>query len=107
VKLLPQRDAVLFAGATVVHLVASIKLLVFVFGLGMARFDSGVPGGLGERIAGWLLKLLAFPVVLALDWLPSLRFPGLWGYIPFIVNASIWGMGAVMIRRRFRTSLQL
>ena len=103
-KLLPERDAALFAGATVIHLVASIKLLVFVFGLGMARFDSGVSIGLAERIAGWLFKLLAFPVVLALDWLPSLRFPGLWGYIPFIVNASIWGLGAVMIRRRLRPS---
>ena len=105
-KLLPERDAVLFAGATVIHLVASIELLVFVFGSGMARFDSGVSIGLAERIAGWLLKLLTFPVVLALDWLPSLRFPGLWGYSPFIVNASIWGLGTVMIRRRLRPSKQ-
>ena len=81
---------------------ASVSLLIFVFGSGMARFDTGGPSSLAERIAGWLLNVLAFPVVLALDWLPSLRLAGLWGYIPFVLNASIWGLGVVVARRRLR-----
>ena len=85
------------------HLVATLSLLMFVFGAGMARFDSGTPSNLTEKMAGWLLNVLAFPLVSALDWLPVLRFPGLWGYIPFVLNASLWGLGVVVARRRFRT----
>jgi hypothetical protein len=102
VTLFTRRDAILAGAVAAIHLAASISLLVFVFGSGMARFDSGDPIAPTERIARWLLNVLAFPVVLALDWLPGLRFGGLWGYIPFVLNASIWGLGAVVARRRFR-----
>lgn len=100
--LLTRREAILSAAVAAIHLAASISLLAFVFGSGMARFDTGGPSGPAERIARGLLNVLAFPVVLALDWLPGLRLAGLWGYIPFVLNASIWGLGAVVVRRRLR-----
>lgn len=104
-KLFAPRDRILFALVTSLHIVASLCLLGLVFGHGMARFDTGGPSGLTERIAGWLLNVLAFPMVTALGWLPGLPLPGLWGYIPFVLNASIWGLGAVVVRRRIRVTL--
>jgi hypothetical protein len=100
--LLPKRDATLFGLVAILHLVASIALLTYVFGAGMARFDSGVPSTFPETLGDWLLNVLSFPLLLALEQSMALRFPGVSGYIPFLVNASLWGMAAVLIRRLWK-----
>src|SRR5687767_14704904 len=96
------RDAILFASVTGVHFLCSVTLLLYVFGADMARFDSGLPGSAAETVAGWVLAVLSFPVLILLERLSAVRFPGLWGYIPFAVNASVWGLAAVLARRRLR-----
>jgi hypothetical protein len=86
------RDVILFASVTGIHLVSTVGLLLYVFGAGMARFDSGVPGGLTEALAGWLLTALSIPLLTLLDRLAVLRGSGLWGYIPFLANSSLCGL---------------
>jgi hypothetical protein len=98
----PMRDVILFASVTGIHLVSAVGLLLYVFGAGMARFDGGVPGGLTETPAGWLLTALSMPLLTVLARLPVLRGSGLWGYIPFVANASLWGLAVVAVRRRLR-----
>jgi hypothetical protein len=96
------RDVILFAFVAGLHFITSVCLLVYTFSAGMARFDSGVPAGLAETLAGWLLALLSVPLLTLLERLSALRFPGLLGYIPFAVNASLWGIVAVVARRCWR-----
>ena len=96
------RDVILFASVTGIHLVSTVGLLVYVFGAGMARFDSGVPGGWPETLARWLLTGLSIPLLTVLERLPVLRVSGWWGYIPFLANASLWGLAVVAARRRLR-----
>ena len=95
------RDALLFVSVTAVHFVCSVALLFYVVGAGMARFDSGLPGGPAETVAGWLFAAFVFPVLTVLERV-SVRFPGLWGYIPFVVNSSVWSLAVVLARRRLR-----
>ena len=94
------RNVVLFIAVTSIHAVASIVLLVYVFGTGMARFDSGAPAGALESVAGAVFTILSFPLISLLERVPSARFPGLWGYVPFLANASLWGLAAVAVRAR-------
>ena len=93
---------ILFVSVTTIHFVTSIVLLLYIFGTGMARFDSGVRAGAAESVAGWVFAILAFPLLSALERLPAARFPGLWGYVPFLLNACVWGLAAVVVRWRLR-----
>ena len=94
------RDAALFALVSVVHTVTSVVLVIYVFGAGMARFDTGTAATPMETAGGWLLNVLSLPLLFVLERMPAVQFPGRWGYVPFVVNASVWGLGAVLIRRR-------
>jgi hypothetical protein len=95
------RDVTLFAFVAGLHFITSVCLLVYTFGGSMARFDSGAPPGLAETLAEWLLAVLSFPLLTVLERLPELRFPGLLGYIPFALNASLWGIAVVVARGFF------
>jgi hypothetical protein len=97
-----RRAVILFACVTAIHLVSTIGLMLYVFGAGMARFDSGVPRGWTETLAGWLLTALSVPLLTVLARLPILGGSGLWGYISFLANASLWGLAVVAARRRLR-----
>ena len=96
------RNLVLFISVTGIHVVTSIVLLFYVFGSGMARFDTGAPERATESIARWVFAVLSFPVLTLLERMPIARFPGLWGYVPVLANASLWGLAAIAIRRWLR-----
>jgi hypothetical protein len=96
------RDVILFAFVAGFHFITFVCLLIYTFGAGMARFDSGAPAGLAQTLAGWLLDLLSVPLLTVLERLSELRFPGLLGYLPFAVNASLWGIAVVVARRCWR-----
>jgi hypothetical protein len=97
------RDRLLVIVVTGLQFIASIALLVYVFGAGMERFDNGAPASVLETAAAWLLTALAFPLLTALRLLNVGSIPGLWGYLVFAANAAIWGVAAVAVRRRWRT----
>ena len=94
------RTVVLFVSVTALHLLTSIVLLVYVFGMGMARFDSGAPEGAAESVTRWAFAIFSFPLLTLL--MPVARFPGQWGYVPFVLNACVWGLAAVVVRGRLR-----
>ena len=93
---------ILFISVAAIHLVTSIVLLLYLFGAGMARFDSGVRAGAAESVAGWMFAILAFPVLSVIDRMPVARFPGMWGYVPFFLNGCVWGLAAVVVHWRLR-----
>lgn len=98
------RNVALFACVAGAHLISSIALVIYTFGTGMARFDSGAAAGLDEKLASGILTVLSFPLLTVLTKLPGLHLPGWWGYIPFVANASVWGIAAVLVRRRWRST---
>ena len=93
---------ILFVSVAAIHLITSIVLLLYIFGTGMARFDSGARAGAAESVAEWVFAILAFPLLSVLERMPVARFPGLWGYVPFLLNAGVWGVAAVVLRWRLR-----
>ena len=93
---------VLFLCVTSIHAASTIVLLLYVFGASMARFDSGAPASATESIARWVFAILSFPLLSLLERMPAVRFPGLWGYVPVLLNASVWGLAAVVLRRWLR-----
>ena len=95
-----KRAFLLFGLVTVLHLVVTVGLLFFVFGAGMSRFDTGEAMAGAERAAHAALVVLGVPLLTLLDAVPGTWFPRLWGYLPFVANAMIWGGAAVAIRKR-------
>ena len=90
--------ATLFLAVTGLHVFLTITLLFYVFGSGMARFDSGAPAGPTESVARWSLAAIQFPLLPLLERMPVAWFPGWWGYLPFLGNSSCWGLAAVVVR---------
>ena len=98
------RDVVVFERTTAAHFAISLGLLLYTFGTGMARFDQGTSAGWAEAAAGILLNSLGFPVLTLLERQGLLRSPGLWGYVPFLCNAALWGLALVLVVRYRRAS---
>lgn len=86
----------LFGLLTAAHLVVTIGLLLFVFGAGMSRFDSGGQPGWLEAAGDRLLSVLGFPVLTLAEGM-GLRVPGLWGYVPFVANSALWAAAALVV----------
>jgi len=98
------RDVVVFGAVTAAHLAMSLGLLLYTFGTGMARFDQGTPASWTEVAARIVVSALGFPVLTLLERHDVLRFPGLWGYVPFVGNAAIWGLAVALVARHRRAS---
>jgi hypothetical protein len=96
------RRTALFTVVAALHFGATIGLLLFVFGAGMSRFDTGGEPGWFEAACGHLLTVLGFPVLTFLDGRSSLRFPGLWGYVPFVANSALWGAALLSVAESVR-----
>jgi hypothetical protein len=99
------RHARLFCLLTAVHLAVTISLLLFVFGAGMSRFDTGGEASWFEALCGRALNVLGFPLLTLVDNRMGQRFPGLWGYVPFAANSALWAaatLGGVRIWRGLR-----
>ena len=89
------RRPLFFGLLTAAHLALTISLLLYVFGSGMARFDTGGQPGWFETACGWLLTALAFPVLTLIKGNVGLSFPGRWGYVPFVANGALWAAAAL------------
>jgi hypothetical protein len=100
--------AIGWAAVAVLHFTITFALVIYVFGAGMARFDTGAPASRTERIASLFVTVLAFPVLNGLwDVLPvgvrSRGFP--WDHLVFLVNSAVWAtvLMALWMWRRTRT----
>jgi hypothetical protein len=97
------RRMVAFGLIAASHFVLIIVLVIFTFGAGVARFDAPDGPRWTETLTSSVVDVLAFPLLPLLG-RPSLRFPGLWGYVPFIVNSVVWA-GAISTIWRLRHRL--
>jgi hypothetical protein len=89
------RQIVLIAFIAVGHFFLSVVLVLFTFGAGMARFDTLDGPDWTERAAFLAIDVPAFPVLHLLDRQSVVRFPGLWGCVPFAAN-SLLSAGAIV-----------
>ncbi len=83
------KKAAILTIITLIHAVASFGLFIYVFSMGMRRFDTGETASLIEKILSTFSTILLYPLVYPLSkWggkiLHSI-LPGLLGYIPFIL----------------------
>jgi hypothetical protein len=93
----------IIVSATVVHLAASLYLFLVSFGIGMHHMDTGVHLRFGEKAVCLLSDILFLPIfVLKPHW-----FPGLWGYIPFILNSLVWGIATWLAYSWFMLKLRI
>lgn len=100
------RRPYLFGLLTAAHFAATVGLLLFVFGSGMSRFDSGGQPGWFEAACGRLLSALGFPLLTLVEGKMAQRFPGLWGYVPFVANSALWAaacLGVLGVVKSVRT----
>jgi hypothetical protein len=72
-------------------------LFLFAFSNSMQRFDTGEPATPLESAIDAAGDLFAFPIVTAARLLPPQSFPGLWGWLPFILNGLLWGSLVVLV----------
>lgn len=94
---LPMRYGPAIALLTIAHATLSWGLFMFVFGMMLARFDTGGSASWPELVLEKVVFVLLSPAFHVLASAPTDRFPGLWGYLPLLFNSFIW---AVVIRRR-------
>ncbi len=78
-----------FLLVSVTHLVATVGLTLAVFGQTLDRFDTGLPATAAERAIDGFGAILRFPLVTA-ALASGLRFPGLIGWAPFVLNSLLW-----------------
>ncbi|AFY75215.1 hypothetical protein Syn7502_03361 [Synechococcus sp. PCC 7502] len=80
---------------SLVHFVSSSGLLIWSFGLSMARFDTGIPAIKTEQFADIGLNILNFPLVslTLLPEFPRILVNGVTGWLVFIANSLLWGIG--------------
>ena len=100
------RRPLLFGLLTAAHLALTVSLLLYVFGSGMARFDTGGQPGWFEAACGRLLTGLGFPLLTLMEDKVGQSFPGLWGYVPFVANSALWAaatLGLIGVVQRVRT----
>ena len=77
------------------HAVGTFALLLYMLHAGSARFDSGVPATMLERLLTGVGMVLACPIYAPFSlwggrWAGRL-FPGLLGYVPLFCNGLVWG----------------
>ncbi len=77
---------------SIAHFLVCMLLIVYVFGRAMTRFDTLTEPGWVDSGAGIVLGVLTFPLNFFLEVMPADWLPGLWGYIPFVLNSILWGM---------------
>jgi hypothetical protein len=91
-----RRNAVVIVIITICHAALSVLALLLSFGMGMSRFDSDVGPSIAEHILDAILVVLYSPVqTVLLASAPGTWFPGLWGYLPTVVNSLVWAVAIV------------
>jgi hypothetical protein len=87
------RFVIAWAAIAAVHFAVTFILVIYLFGAGMARFDTAAPPTRVERLASLTVTVLAFPVLSGLsDLLPATVWPpGFpWDHLLFLVNSVVW-----------------
>jgi hypothetical protein len=95
------RKTLLFVTLMIAHAGASVALYLLVFGLGMARFDTGTPPSFMEGALGLLATILHSPLLTLFgDRIPEAWWAVCRGYLPFLLNSLIWVLGGLAVAWR-------
>jgi hypothetical protein len=93
---------------TIGHATLTCLLFLQSFRMGLSRFDSGAPAMPGERVLNGVVEIMMLPLLTPLQhWRPELLnhlFPGLFGYIPLLLNSMIWAIVIVRLWRKIQGS---
>jgi hypothetical protein len=82
--------------------VIAVVLLISWFSRGMQRFDTGAAPTFVDHLLKVTSQVFSFPLVWAERLLPRELFPGLLGWVPFILNGLLWASFIVLFWRRHR-----
>ena len=100
-----RRTLVLILTLGLIQTAVAFVLFLLAFASVMHRFDTGEAATPIDDLIGAAAQLFAFPVVTLARLLP-VRFPGLLGWVPFILNGLLWSSLVVLVleyRRRRQT----
>jgi len=90
------RKIIALTALTLTHAIISFVLFLISYGYGMSRFDTGALPSLGEKILNVISTVLLWPICDPFSrWGGKLShdiFPGLFGYIPIVINSFIWAL---------------
>ena len=95
------RKVTVVASLTLLHATVSFGVFLAAFGAASARLDSGRVASTGEQLLGATVQVLHFPLVwLATEHVPAGWLPGLWGYVPLLLNGLLWAGVLVSVATR-------
>jgi hypothetical protein len=84
------------------HLVATLGLLIFAFSSAMAQFDTGLPAGTMEEAASLVVEVLIQPIGVLWSFKRRLGIPQFLEWPLFLLNSVLWGYGVLFIARAGR-----
>jgi len=95
------RRATVVVSFALLHATVSFGVFLAAFGAASARLDSGRAASAGEQLLGAAVQVLHFPLVwLATEYAPARWLPGLWGYVPLLLNGLLWAVVLVSVVAR-------
>jgi hypothetical protein len=98
------RTLALIGALGIIQAVIAAVLVLSWFSRGMQRFDTGAAPTFVDHLLEVTSQVFSFPLVWAAQLLPRELFPGLLGWVPFILNGLLWASFVVFLwRRRRRT----
>lgn len=80
------------------HFISSVGALLWSFTTSAAHFDGRHVSWLSRNLSGPAFEILWFPLSL-LD-APPRVLPGLWGYLPTVLNSALWTAIVVLCLRK-------
>jgi hypothetical protein len=84
-----RRHFILIPSLTVLHLVASVALLLASAGASLARLETGASLSVAEQISSAAGNILLYPVFVPSSGVPSRSSGGI-GWMLLIINSLVW-----------------
>lgn len=105
------KNKILFILAfTILHAILSWLLFLKLFSMTMHRFNTGETANLLEQILEVVSTILLCPLCYPLDrWGGRCVlnvFPGLWGYIPLLLNSLVWAIIVYLVYNKLSSRRQ-
>lgn len=92
---------VVISVVTLSHFLLHVTAVLFSFGASMKYFESGEEPTASVQILNTIETILAFPLVLLIQQLPT-GGTGHWGTLIFLANSFLWGLAAWIFLARIR-----
>jgi hypothetical protein len=91
-----------YAGLVLLHAAASVAAFLWHYTVSSSQFDRHAVSPLALVLSSTTEKVLWFP--LAKPLLEAVRLPGLWGWLPVLLNSALWVLVLAFLMRWRRPS---